>query len=65
MLAALGAYVWADDRDQRFTASLDTLIAGLRATLRPRTRDASQPAQTGPARSARPDGRARTSPPLP
>ncbi len=64
-LAALGAYAWADDRDQRFTASLDTLIAGLRATLRPRTRDASQPAQTGPARSARPDGRARTSPPLP
>jgi len=64
-LAALGAYAWADDRDQRFTASLDTLIAGLRATLRPRTHDASQPAQTGPARSARPDGRARTSPPLP
>jgi AcrR family transcriptional regulator len=66
-LAALGSYAWAGDRDQRFTASLDTLIAGLRATLRPRTRtrDASQPAQTGPARSARPDGRARTSPPLP
>ena len=64
-LAALGAYAWADDRDQRFTASLDTLIAGLRATLRPRTRDASQPAQTEPARPARPDGRARTSPPLP
>src|SRR5271166_1937319 len=59
-LAALGAYAWADDRDQRFTASLDTLIAGLRATLRPRTRDAPQPARTGPARSARPDGRART-----
>ena len=65
MLAALGAYVWADDRDQRFTASLDTLIAGLQATLRPRTHDAPQPAQAGPARSARPDGRARTSPPLP
>ena len=64
-LAAVGAYAWADDRDQRFTASLDTLIAGLRATLRPRTRDASQPAQAGPARSARPDGRPRTSPPLP
>ena len=64
-LAAVGAYAWADDRDQRFTASLDTLIAGLQATLRPRTRDASQPAQAGPARSARPDGRPRTSPPLP
>jgi AcrR family transcriptional regulator len=55
-LAAHGAYAWADDRDQRFTASLDTLIAGLRATRRPRTRDAPQPAQTGPARPARPDG---------
>jgi TetR/AcrR family transcriptional regulator, tetracycline repressor protein len=64
-LAAVGAYAWADDRDQRFTASLDTLIAGLQATLRPRTRDTSQPAQAGPARSARPDDRARTSPPLP
>jgi AcrR family transcriptional regulator len=30
-LAALGPYAWADDRDQRFTASLDTLIAGLQA----------------------------------
>jgi len=64
-LAALGAYAWADDRDQRFTASLDALIAGLRATLRPRTRHAPRPAQTGPARPARPDGRARTSPPPP
>ena len=54
-LAALGAYAWADDRDERFTASLDTLIAGLRATLRRRT----------PARPARPDGRARTPPPPP
>jgi AcrR family transcriptional regulator len=59
-LAALGAYAWAGERDQRFTASLDTLIAGLRATLRPRTCDASQPAQTGPARSARPDGQRET-----
>jgi AcrR family transcriptional regulator len=64
-LTAAGACAWADDRDQRFTASLDTLIAGLRATRRPRARDASRPAQTGPARPARPDGRARTSPPLP
>jgi AcrR family transcriptional regulator len=64
-LAALGAYAWADDRDQRFTASLDTLTAGLRATRRPRTRDAPRPAQSGPARPARPDGRARTPPPPP
>jgi AcrR family transcriptional regulator len=33
VLAALGEYVWADDRDQRFSASLGTLINGLRATL--------------------------------
>jgi TetR/AcrR family transcriptional regulator, tetracycline repressor protein len=29
-LAAVGAYAWDDDRDQRFTTSLDTLISGLR-----------------------------------
>ena len=45
-LAALGAYAWADDRDQRFTASLDTLIAGLRATLRPAP--ATPPSQLKP-----------------
>jgi AcrR family transcriptional regulator len=55
-LAAVGADAWAGDRDQRFTAGLDTLTAGLRATRRPRTRDASRP--------ARPDGRTRTPPPL-
>jgi AcrR family transcriptional regulator len=64
-LAALGTYAWADDRDQRFTASLHTLTAGLRATLRPRTRDTPQPAQTRPARPARPDRRTRTPPPPP
>ena len=62
-LTALGPYAWADNRDQRFTASLDTLIAGLQATLR--TDDAPQPAQTGPARPPRPDGPARTPPPPP
>jgi AcrR family transcriptional regulator len=36
-LAALGAYAWADDRDQRFTASLDILISGLQAAQRPGT----------------------------
>jgi AcrR family transcriptional regulator len=30
-LAGLGEYVWADNRDERFTASLDTLIGGLEA----------------------------------
>ena len=34
-LAAVGAYAWADDRDQRFTASLDTLIVGLQAAHHP------------------------------
>src|ERR1700680_1508725 len=29
VLAALGEYVWADDRDEQFTASLDPLINGL------------------------------------
>src|SRR4249920_4134870 len=31
-LAAYGEYVWADDRDERFTASIHTLISGLQAT---------------------------------
>jgi AcrR family transcriptional regulator len=34
-LAALGEHVWADNRDQRFTTSLDTLVRGLDAA-RPR-----------------------------
>ena len=33
-LAAYGAYAWADDRDQRFTSGLDTLIRGLQAAQR-------------------------------
>jgi AcrR family transcriptional regulator len=32
VLVALGEYVWAGDRDQRFSASLHTLTKGLRAT---------------------------------
>jgi AcrR family transcriptional regulator len=34
-VTALGVYAWADDRDQRFTASIDTLISGLQAALHP------------------------------
>jgi len=34
-LAALGQHVWAGNRDQRFTAGLDTLLAGLRAASQP------------------------------
>jgi hypothetical protein len=33
VLAALGEYAWADNRDERFTANLDTLVDGLRAGL--------------------------------
>jgi AcrR family transcriptional regulator len=40
-LTALGAYAWADDRDQRFTASLDTLITGLQAAHHPEGSSAS------------------------
>jgi len=31
VLATIGTHVWLDDRDQRFTASLHTLITGLQA----------------------------------
>jgi AcrR family transcriptional regulator len=31
VLAALGEHVWLDDRDERFTASIHTLISGLQA----------------------------------
>jgi Tetracyclin repressor-like, C-terminal domain len=37
-LAAIGEHVWAANRDQRFTAGLDTLLAGLQAARRPRGR---------------------------
>jgi AcrR family transcriptional regulator len=33
-LAALGEYIWTNNRDERFTASLDTLLGGLEAALR-------------------------------
>jgi AcrR family transcriptional regulator len=37
-LVALGAQVWVDNRDERFTAGLDTLIDGLQAQRRRRQR---------------------------
>ena len=37
-LVALGAHVWVDNRDERFTAGLDTLIDGLQAERRRRRR---------------------------
>jgi AcrR family transcriptional regulator len=42
-LAALGQHVWLDNRDQRFTASLDTLIDGLETAHRRRRRRRQQP----------------------
>jgi AcrR family transcriptional regulator len=36
VLAALGEHVWADNRDERFAANLDTLVAGLEAARRQR-----------------------------
>jgi hypothetical protein len=38
-LVALGAHVWVDNRDERFTAGLDTLIDGLQTQRRRRQRN--------------------------
>jgi hypothetical protein len=38
-VAALGEHVWADNRDERFTAGLDTLVSGLQAADAPDPRD--------------------------
>ena len=37
-LVALGEHVWLDNRDERFSAGLDTLVAGLDRTQHPRRR---------------------------
>jgi AcrR family transcriptional regulator len=37
-LVALGEHVWLDNRDERFAAGLDTLVAGLETAPRPRRR---------------------------
>ena len=37
MLASLGEHVWVTDRDERFTANLDTLVNGLQAASTPRS----------------------------
>jgi AcrR family transcriptional regulator len=39
VLATLGEHVWLPDRDERFTASLDTLISGLQTPRRPHQRE--------------------------
>ena len=33
-LVAYGTHAWADDREERFTSGLDTLICGLQAAQR-------------------------------
>jgi AcrR family transcriptional regulator len=38
-VAALGEHVWADNRDERFTAGLDTLVKGLQVAGAPDPRD--------------------------
>src|SRR5436190_9590677 len=43
-LVALGEHVWLNNRDERFTAGLDTLVAGLDTAQRPRRRRAGRPA---------------------
>ena len=64
-LAALGEHIWADNRDERFTASLDTLLSGIQAArhtgcpnqagarprrqLRTRSRRPAAPPHRGPA----------------
>jgi hypothetical protein len=40
-LVALGEYVWVNNRDQRFTTGLDTLVDGLEAARRQRRRGGS------------------------
>ena len=49
-LAALGEHVWADNRDERFTAGLDTLLMGLQAARRPQ--GGGRGRQPGPAGGA-------------
>jgi AcrR family transcriptional regulator len=45
-LVTLGEHVWLNNRDERFTAGLDTLVAGLDAAPRPRRRRGGRPPQS-------------------
>jgi AcrR family transcriptional regulator len=49
-LAALGEHIWAGNRDQRFTASLDTLLSGIQTAQR---RSSPHPADQNPAAAQR------------
>jgi hypothetical protein len=47
VLAAIGEQVWTSDRDERFTASMNTIITGLRSARNPLQRAAGErPAQS-------------------
>jgi len=41
--AYLDAHVWAGGRDERLTASLDTLLSGIQAARRPHRRSGRKP----------------------
>jgi AcrR family transcriptional regulator len=41
-LVALGEHVWVDNRDERFTAGLDVIVAGLQQTWNSRTAEKGQ-----------------------
>jgi TetR/AcrR family tetracycline transcriptional repressor len=57
-LAALGEHVWVDNRDQRFTAGLDALVAGLEhaRSFSPRPALGGRPTTTAKATRGRQDG---------
>jgi TetR/AcrR family transcriptional regulator, tetracycline repressor protein len=43
LLAAFGEQIWTSDRDERFSASMHTIIAGVRSALAPHPRAARKP----------------------
>jgi hypothetical protein len=47
VLASIGEQIWTSDRDERFTASMNTIITGLLHASDPHLRTVRQP----PARS--------------
>jgi hypothetical protein len=44
-LVALGEHVWLNNRNERFTSGLDTLVGGLQTAHRPRPRHGGRPPQ--------------------
>ena len=59
-LAVLGEYVWADNRDERFSSGLDTLLAGLQTLRQSLTgRPGAEPDPAAPAAPSTPAPRRR------